>query len=251
MNSLYEDVEKKQSIKVTNNTKKPVHPTEKSETTIDDPQLAYAHKSLSAMGSLIGLTIAGILVVLLPGLFSYLYIHNKKSSAAEPKAVAVVISPTPRSRAIKKIILSPTKSQHLSKKLTKAIATPMPRLTQVPIGISPTVIARQPAVPTQATQPDIPLPTRTLSAEEYTDHMFGYSVQLPSNWIAFQRAADDDTAHQIGLHPAGSSDTPVVINTYKNGDNLSVDEAISSRFGATSRSETENIWKRRCCGNEE
>ncbi len=71
----------------------------------------------------------------------------------------------------------------------------------------------------------------TLNAKTYTDSTFGYSVKLPNDWEAFVRAGDT-TAQQIAIHPVGSADVPVTINSQINDAGISTDEFITMQYGS-------------------
>lgn len=161
------------------------------------------------IGRTLFIILLSIVVILVPGVLSYTYIHSRQSAPLIPVSITPSLI-TSKSATALTPSASPAKKQILTPRVTPT-ATPTP--------ISPT--------------PSFSLsvsPTGTPQIVTYFDPS-GYSVELPSNWTGFIRSRSDD-ASQTGFHEVGSSDAPIVINVYKN-TGLSVSEGIDSRFGSS------------------
>ncbi len=94
--------------------------------------------------------------------------------------------------------------------------------------------------PTVTPTPSLPLSSPTLlqptgtqqvqTWKDYSDSRFGYGVKIPQNWEGFKRA-EIPNGYQYGIHPIGSADVPITINTQVNQANLSAQDYVNSVYG--------------------
>ena len=74
----------------------------------------------------------------------------------------------------------------------------------------------------------------------YSDNTFHYSIKIPQNYEAFKRAGND-LAYQIAVHPTGSGDIPITINTQPNQSKLSTNDIVNMQYGTNYPRETKTI----------
>lgn len=68
---------------------------------------------------------------------------------------------------------------------------------------------------------------QVVGVKTYTDPVFGYSVNIPSNWEAFKNAGTGN-AYQMAFHPIGSTDSPFTIGAQSG---ISENDWINAEFG--------------------